>query len=96
MIKQLPSIPWSGSVVMMRDGKVYINRGMREGVAVGQEFVVGSSDIIRDPDTGEVLDEVIQEVARIQVSSAKEKLALCDVISGDSDAIEKGMKVREP
>ncbi|MGI6093595.1 MAG: CsgG/HfaB family protein [Negativicutes bacterium] len=96
MIKQLPNIPWSGSVVMTRDGKVYINRGAREGVVAGQEFVVGYSDIIRDPDTGEVLDEVIEEVARIRVTSAKERLSICNVISGDSYAIDKGMKVSVP
>jgi hypothetical protein len=36
---------------------VYINRGTREGVSVGQTFDVGKSEILRDPDTGEVLDQ---------------------------------------
>lgn len=96
MISQLPNIPWSGSVVMMRDGSVYVNRGAREGVQTGQEFVVGYADIIRDPDTGEVLDEAITEAARIRVASVKEKLSICDVISGDGDAIDKGMKIQLP
>jgi hypothetical protein len=95
MIQQLPRIPWSGSVVMVRDGKVYVNRGQREGVQVGQSFVLGWSEVIRDPGTGEVLDEIIHEKARIQVSTAREKLSVCDIISGDED-IETGMRVCLP
>lgn len=95
MIAQLPNIPWSGSVVMVRDGKVFINRGLREGVRNGQTFVLGSSEVIRDPGTGEVLEEIINESARIQVSNAREKLSICDIISGD-DNVDVGMKVTLP
>lgn len=96
MIAQLPQIPWSGSVVMTRDDKVYVNRGLREGVQSGQVFVVGSAEIIRDPGTGEVLEEIISEVARIRVSTVKEKLSICDVISGEVNWIDKGMKIQLP
>src|SRR5437764_1684266 len=69
---QLPKIPWSGSVVQVASGKVYLNRGMREGVSVGQTFVVGTAEVIRDPDSGEVLDTNLTEVARLEVTEAKE------------------------
>jgi len=90
---QLPDIPWSGTVVMSKPGKVYINRGEREGVAVGQMFSVGSVDVIRDPDTGEILDEDMTELCRIQASEVKEKLTICKVVDGDAGAVQKGMKV---
>lgn len=96
MITQLPNIPWSGSVVMIKDGKIYVNRGMREGVEDGQIFAVGNSEIIRDPGTGEVLEETISEIARIQVNNTKEKLSICSVISGRKDLISKGMKITLP
>lgn len=96
LIAQLESIPWTGSVVMVRDGKVYVNRGSREGVASGQVFVVGTHEIIRDPDTGEVLDESVNERARIRVDTVKEKLSICSVISGSAAAIEKGMGIQPP
>ena len=96
MISQLPNIPWTGAVVMTRDGKVYINRGMREGVETGHIFSVGNSEIIRDPGTGEVLEEITSEVARIEVINSKEKLSICNVISGNKDLITKGMKVTIP
>ena len=93
---QLPNIPWTGSVVMVRGGKVYINRGQREGVSPGHSFVVGDAEVIRDPDTGEVLDEFMTEVATLRVSDVKEKLSVCDVTSGDASAVERGMAVHLP
>jgi len=96
LIGQLPNIPWMGSVVLTKGSKVYINRGSREGVQAGQEFVIGESEVIRDPDTGEVLDEEVTEVARIRADRVKEKLTICSVIKGKASRIHKGMGVRLP
>ncbi len=82
MVKDLPDLPWTGSVVTVRDGKVYINRGSRDGVTSGMEFVLGQHEVLRDPDTGEVLDEAVSEQARLRVDSVKDKLAICSVVSG--------------
>ena len=90
---QLANVPWTGSVVMVKDGQVYINRGSREGVAAGQTFAVGDVEVIRDPDTGEVLDEDMTELCRIQASEVKEKVTICTVVDGDASSVEKGMKV---
>ena len=96
MIGQLDTVKWTGTVVMNRDGKVYINRGEREGVKAGQEFVIGEAEVIRDPDTGEVLDEFMDEIARIRITEVREKLAIGSVISGDSGAVDRGMAVHIP
>ncbi len=90
---QLPNIQWTGSVVMTKDDKVYVNRGSREGVAVGQTFTVGEVEVLRDPDTGEVLDEDMTEIAALQVTEVKEKLSICSVTSGDAGAVAKGMTI---
>ena len=94
MLGQLGAVPWTGSVAMIKSGKIYINRGTREGVSSGQRFVVGSVVVIRDPDTGEVLDESINEIATITCPTVKEKLAICDVTSGGG--VKKGMAVHLP
>ncbi len=96
MIGQLENVPWSGSVIMVKSGKVYVNRGTREGVTSGQQFVVGTKEVIRDPDTGEVLDESVSEVARLQVDTVKEKLSICSVTSGSVGAVRKGHGVQLP
>jgi curli biogenesis system outer membrane secretion channel CsgG len=90
---QLPNILWSGSVVMVKDGQVYVNRGSREGIGVGQMFSVGEVEVLRDPDTGEVLDESMTEIARLKVSQVKDKLSICDVVSGDVSRVAKGMTI---
>lgn len=90
---QLPNIPWTGTVVMNKSGKIYINRGSREGVQPGQQFSVGMVEVIRDPDTGEILDEDMTELCRIKVSDVKEKLSICEVVGGDASGVTKGMKV---
>lgn len=94
LVAQLEDIPWSGSVVQVASGKVYINRGTREGVSGGQSFVVGTASVIRDPDSGEVLDSSLEEVARIEVTEAKEKLSIAKVTSGKAASVRKGMGVR--
>ncbi len=93
---QLAGVQWRGSVVMVKNGKVYINRGTREGVTSGQQFVVGVAEVIRDPDTGEVLDESVSEIARLQAATVKEKLTICDVVSGNAGSIRKGHGVMLP
>jgi len=96
IIQQLPNVSWTGTVAAVRGDKVYVNRGSREGVQPGMEFVVGQRDVIRDPDTGEILDEEVIEVARLRVDRVKEKLSICSVVSGDAAKIEKGMAVHLP
>ena len=96
MVQQLPKIPWSGTVAQVAGGKVYVNRGSREGVNAGQEFVVGEANVVRDPDTGEVLDNNVKELARLEVAQVKEKLSICTVKSGNASAIKKGMMVLSP
>ena len=81
---------------MVRDGNVYINRGTREGVKEGMDFVVGTAEALRDPNTGEVLDVSFNTLAQIKVNTVKEKIAIATVSNGDVDQIEKGMFVQLP
>jgi curli biogenesis system outer membrane secretion channel CsgG len=96
LVEQLPGIPWTGSVALIKDGKIYINRGSREGVASGQTFVIGTADVIRDPDTGEVLDSSMNELARVRADEVREKLSICSVVSGSASKVQRGMAVHLP
>lgn len=92
---QLGKIPWEGTVVMVKDGKVYVNRGEREGVMPGQSFIIGSADQLRDPDTGELLDTSIEKAGTIIIESVKEKLSIGKPVEG-GERIRKGMTVMLP
>ena len=96
LVAQLPNISWTGSVVMTKGDKVYVNRGAREGISVGQKFTVGEVEVIRDPDTGEVLDEDMNEIASLEVTEVKEKLSICKVTLGNAGAVAKGMTIHLP
>ena len=94
MVEQLPSVPWRGSVVKVDGEKIILNRGSREGVSVGDVFVVGESEIISDPDTGETLDEVVHERARVKVTNVTERTSFCAVTEGNGDQVVQGMGVQ--
>ncbi|MBN1917114.1 MAG: hypothetical protein JW889_04315 [Verrucomicrobia bacterium] len=70
--------PWTGKVVMAKDGKIYINAGERNGVKVGDVFVVyHRGEELRDPDTGELLDFIEEKLGTISVITVQEKVAIC-------------------
>jgi curli biogenesis system outer membrane secretion channel CsgG len=94
IVTQIPSLHWSGNIILVKGTQVYINRGTREGVANGQTFKVGTSEVLRDPATGETLDVAFTEKGRIRVDNAKEKIAICSIVSGDG--LENGMSVAPP
>ena len=89
LTKQLETIPWQGSVMLAKEDKLVINRGTREGVAVGQKFQIGKSEELVDEDTGEVLDVEMTTLGTVEVTEAKEKIAYCTPLGGAA----KGMTV---
>jgi curli biogenesis system outer membrane secretion channel CsgG len=93
LITQLERIPWEGTVSLVKDGKIMINRGEREGIRVGQKFNVGSVEQIVDEDTGEVLDTSMTNVGVLEVIEVKEKIAYCKALEG-GDKIQKGMSIQ--
>ena len=93
IIEQLEKIPWEGTVALVKDDTILINRGQREGVNIGQKFSVGSVEKLVDEDTGEVLDVEMKQVGILEVIEVKEKIAYCKAIEG-GDKIQKGMSIR--
>lgn len=79
---QTATIPWSGTVIKGGNDKIIINRGSREGVSEGRVFRVGKMEAVRDPDTGELLDNDFTETGTIQITSVKEKLSYATLKSG--------------
>lgn len=94
MVAQLPSVPWRGSVVKVDKQSVIVNRGSREGVAAGDEFIVGESEVLRDPDSGDVLDEIVHERARLRVDKVNDRTSVCSVVNGTIGQIVERMGVQ--
>lgn len=94
--RELPSIPWRGSVARVDGADVFVNRGQREGIHAGQTFIAGEVDVVSDPVTGEVLHEIMNETARLRVKQAETKVSICEVVSGDPRSLHAGLAVRLP
>ena len=89
LVAQLDSIPWEGSVSLVKSDKLVVNRGTREGVEVGMKFDVGKVEEIVDEDTGEVLDSEMTKIGTVTVTEVKEKICYTTPLEG----AEKGMGV---
>lgn len=89
LIGQLDAIPWEGTVSLAKADKLIINRGTREGVAVGMKFDIGKVEEIIDDDTGEVIDSEMTKLGTVTVTEVKEKVAYTTPLEG----AEKGMGV---
>ncbi|MBR1920748.1 MAG: hypothetical protein IJ829_01950 [Kiritimatiellae bacterium] len=89
LVAQLDSIPWEGSVSLAKADRLIINRGTREGVAVGMKFDIGNVEEIVDDDTGEVLDSEMTKIGTVTVTEVKEKIAYTTPLEGAA----KGMGV---
>ena len=90
LVKQLESIPWQASVALAKGEKIALNRGTRDGLAVGMCFDVGEAEEVVDEDTGEVIDSSLETVGKLEVTEVKEKIAYCKALTG-GDKIAKGM-----
>lgn len=93
MVGQLEHVPWRGSVVLVEEERVIINRGRREGVVENQRFAFGESKVIRDPDTGEVIDEFVNEQGQLEVVRVNDRSSVCRVTVGDVTTLYPGIGV---
>jgi hypothetical protein len=85
--------PITGTVAYAKGDKVLINVGSNEGVEVGMVFAVQHVvEEVKDPDSGEVLDTVVEKVAEITVTEVKEKSATCAVSKKVSTKYEIAVK----
>lgn len=89
LVAQLDSIPWEGSVALAKPEKLIINRGTRDGVAVGMKFDIGKVEEVVDDDTGEVIDSSMTKLGTVTVTEVKEKVAYTTPLEG----AQKGMGV---
>lgn len=71
----------SGAVAYASGSRVIINIGSSSGIKPETVFVVRHVlDVVKDPTTDEIIDEVSEAVAEIKVTEVKEKSATCTVL----------------
>ncbi len=84
---QFEEIPADGSVVLVKDSRVIINRGEQYNFRAGTilEMREQGEDLI-DPDTGEVLEKAIgKTIGKLKITQVSEKVSYCEVIEGEAN-----------
>lgn len=70
----------TGFVAYAGDSKVILNIGAKDGVKEGMVFkVLHIIAEIKDPETGEIIDEISEAIAEVKVVEVKEKSATCSI-----------------
>lgn len=73
-----------GTIVGVRDGLIYIDRGQNFGVETGQRFdVYRVVDEIRDAQ-GNLLDRVTEKVGVVEVTRVLSQSAVCTIVEGEA------------
>ncbi len=73
----------SHMIAKVSNNQIYINAGTSKGVKVGDTFTVKRNvEEIIDPETGQSLGSVKEDVGKIRVINVMDNMAVCEVISG--------------
>lgn len=89
----LGRMPWSGRVVDVRDGQVYVNAGAEGGIQPGQRFdVFAQAEALIDPETGVALGTPDRKIGTVTVRQVEEKYAVATIDQGSDFA--RGQLVR--
>ena len=83
-------------VTVTQNGTIVIGEGGKS-LAVGEQLIVYAlGETVTDTRTGEVLDEIEEEVGVVVISRVSEKLSYAKVISGDITKMKVGSRLRRP
>ncbi|HUP19181.1 MAG TPA: CsgG/HfaB family protein [Gemmatimonadota bacterium] len=93
IVEGLRDVPWSGRVVDVREGRVYVNAGSDSGITPGMRLeVFAQGDALIDPDTGLNLGAPDRKVGAVLVEAVEEKYAVASPVEGD--AFQRGHLLR--
>jgi curli biogenesis system outer membrane secretion channel CsgG len=75
--------PWSGRIIDLREGQIYINAGLEAGIQQGMEFdVYEQQEALVDPDTGKALGTPDRKLGSLKVDTVQDKYAIASATSG--------------
>ncbi|MCI0490473.1 MAG: hypothetical protein L0229_28090 [Blastocatellia bacterium] len=84
IVSAMKEMPWSGRIVDVREGMVYINAGSELGIRLGMEFdVYDQQKPLVDPETGKALGTPDRKVGSIRVETVEDKYSVARLTAGD-------------
>ncbi|MHC4872258.1 MAG: CsgG/HfaB family protein [Planctomycetota bacterium] len=89
--------PWSGMVVDVEGGTVYINAGSVSGIKKGDTFkIMRITKTFTDPRTGQVIGQKKKELGRVAVTEVMEKLSTADYVPLAEEKPKRGDLILQP
>jgi curli biogenesis system outer membrane secretion channel CsgG len=88
VINELGNQPWRGAILDLQEGQVFVNAGARIGLRVGDILVAERpGKLVRNPQTGGMVQLPGREVARLRVdsqfgSSELDEGSVCSLVQG--------------
>ncbi|MDX1660702.1 MAG: CsgG/HfaB family protein [Gemmatimonadota bacterium] len=93
--REMGDRPWSGRIVDVRDGVVYLNAGAAAGIEPGMVFdVYEEAEPLVDPDTGQVLGTPERHAGTIEVTAVEEKYSTARQTGGGEITRDHVIKFR--
>ncbi len=81
--------PWSGAVMKVSGGKIYVNAGSDSGIVAGMSLnAMSKGEELVDPETGMSLGSEMKPIGTLQVIEVQEKYSIAQITNGC-----KGLKV---
>lgn len=89
LVMAIKDRPWSGAVMKLGAGRVYVNAGSDAGLTAGLRLAaMAKGEALIDPDTGATLGSELSPVGTLELVDVQEKYAVAKVVEGC-----KGLKV---
>jgi len=77
IIAEIGDEPWTGRVVTVREGQVYVNAGSESGIRTGDVLEVARvGEELVDPETGLNLGQIEETLGQLEVVSVEEKFSI--------------------
>ena len=96
IMAKMKEVPWQGRIVMVKEGKVYVNAGSNSNINSGDTFdVFKPGEELIDPETGLSLGSEETKVGKIKVASVKDKFSIASVVSGSGFARKDILRISQ-
>lgn len=83
LLASMPQLLWTGRVIEVRNGLVYVNAGADDGVSPGQQFdILAPDEPLIDPETGQNLGSPAERVGTVVIEQVEPRFSVGRVVEG--------------
>lgn len=97
LLKGMPKVAWTGRIIDIRDGVVYVNSAAADGMRKGLQLqVFDQQPALVDPETGKALGAPEKMLGTIAIDSVLEKFSTAKIVSGEGMARGNILRLKSP